>query len=139
MNATAAEHIWLSSYPAGVPAEIDADRYSSIADIFNQACHKYRDLAAFTCMGKTLTYGDLDEKTAAFASYLQVVLKLEKGDRVAVMMPNILQYPVAIFGILRAGFTVVNVNPPHNAGDYNAGRRFSGLPEITAGKLCCKA
>lgn len=130
MNAIVAEHIWLSSYPAGVPAEIDADRYSSIADIFNQACHKYRDLAAFTCMGKTLTYGDLDEKTAAFASYLQVVLKLEKGDRVAVMMPNILQYPVAIFGILRAGFTVVNVNPLYTPRELEHQLHDSGAKAI---------
>ncbi len=110
-TAGSSGHIWLGSYPRGIPAEIDADRYSSIADVFDQACEKYRDLPAFTCMGRTLNYGELDRQARAFAGYLQHVLKLEKGDRVAVMMPNILQYPVAIFGILHAGYTVVNVNP----------------------------
>ena len=111
LNRAAVERIWLSSYPAGVPADIDADRFSSIKQVFDEACKNYRDLPAFTCMDKSLTYGALDDMSRAFAAYLQNVLKLEKGDRVAVMMPNILQYPVAICGILRAGFTVVNVNP----------------------------
>ena len=111
VNANTVGRIWLAAYPHGIPADIDADRYSSIPDVFNQACEKYRDLPAFTCMGKTLTYGELEQQARAFAGYLQNVLKLEKGDRVAVMMPNILQYPAAIFGILHAGYIVVNVNP----------------------------
>ncbi len=129
MNATA-DRIWLASYPAGVPAEIDADRYSSIKDIFSQACDKYRELAAFTCMGKTLSYGDLDDMTHAFAAYLQTVLKLEKGDRVAVMMPNVLQYPVAIFGILRAGYTVVNINPLYTPRELEHQLHDSGAKAI---------
>ena len=114
MNAIAesvVDRIWLKSYPEGVPADINPDSYGSINDVFDQACRKYPNLPAFTCMGKTLTYKDLDELAMAFARYLQGTLKLAKGDRVAVMMPNILQYPVAVFGILRAGMTVVNCNP----------------------------
>lgn len=114
MNAivdSAVERIWLKSYPAGVPADINPDSYGSINDVFNEACRKYRNLPGFTCLGKTLTYAELDELALAFAGYLQGTLKLAKGDRVAVMMPNILQYPVAVFGILRAGLTVVNCNP----------------------------
>ncbi|MBL0124719.1 MAG: AMP-binding protein [Betaproteobacteria bacterium] len=101
----------MKSYPAGVPADINPDSYGSINDVFNEACRKYRNLPGFTCLGKTLTYAELDELALAFAGYLQGTLKLAKGDRVAVMMPNILQYPVAVFGILRAGLTVVNCNP----------------------------
>ncbi len=104
-------HVWLESYPDGVPAEIDADKFSSIKDVFNQSCEKYADAPAFTCMDKTITYGELDKLTRAFAGYLRIVLKLDVGDRVAIMLPNILQYPVALFGVLRAGLTVVNVNP----------------------------
>ena len=129
MNATA-DRIWLASYPAGVPAEIDADCYSSIKDIFSQACDKYRELAAFSCMGKTLSYGDLDDMTHAFAAYLQTVLKLVKGDRVAVMMPNVLQYPVVIFGILRAGYTVVNVNPLYTPRELEHQLHDSGAKAI---------
>jgi long-chain acyl-CoA synthetase len=114
LNATvnsAIDRIWLKSYPEGVPADIDPDCYGSINDVFDEACRKYRNLPGFTCLGKTLTYAELDELAMAFARYLQGTLKLAKGDRVAVMMPNILQYPVAVFGILRAGLTVVNCNP----------------------------
>ncbi len=110
-EANKAAHVWLKSYPNGVPAEIDADKFSSIKDVFNQSCEKYADAPAFTCMDKTITYGELDKLTRAFAGYLRGVLKLDIGDRVAIMLPNILQYPVALFGVLRAGLTVVNVNP----------------------------
>jgi long-chain acyl-CoA synthetase len=110
-DSSKAAHIWLKSYPEGVPAEIDADKFSSIKDVFNQSCEKYADAPAFTCMDKTITYGELDKLTRAFAGYLRGVLKLDIGDRVAIMLPNILQYPVALFGVLRAGLTVVNVNP----------------------------
>ena len=130
VNANAVGRIWLAAYPQGIPAEIDADRYSSIPDVFNQACEKYRDLPAFTCMGKTLTYGELDQQARAFAGYLQNVLKLEKGDRVAVMMPNILQYPVTIFGILHAGYTVVNVNPLYTPRELEHQLHDSGAKAI---------
>ena len=128
--ALPSERYWLSAYPPGIPAEIDADRYSSIADVFNQACEKYHDLPAFSCMGKTLTYGELERQSRAFASYLQSGLKLQKGDRVAVMMPNILQYPVAIFGILHAGYIVVNVNPLYTPRELEHQLHDSGAKAI---------
>ena len=86
------DRIWLESYPEGVPAEINPDRYASINDILDQACRQFANLPAFTCMGKTLSYAELDRLAMAFARYLQGTLKLAKGERVAVMMPNILQY-----------------------------------------------
>ncbi|GAB3737227.1 long-chain fatty acid--CoA ligase [Silanimonas algicola] len=105
------ERPWLSSYPQGVPAEIDVDEFPSIVSVLDNAIAKYRDRPAFSNMGKVLTYGDIDRLSQQFASYLLNVLKLKKGDRVALMMPNVLQYPIAIFGTLRAGLTVVNTNP----------------------------
>ena len=108
---SAVERIWLKSCPDGVPADIDPDLFRSINDVFDQACRKYADLPAFTCMGSSFTYAELDALALSLARYLQGTLKLAKGDRVALMMPNILQYPVAVFGILRAGLTVVNCNP----------------------------
>ena len=110
-STVAAPHVWFKSYPDGVPANIDADKFSSIQDVFTQSCEKFAEAPAFTCMDKTITYGELDQLTRAFAGYLRGVLKLEVGDRVAIMLPNILQYPVVLFGVLRAGLTVVNVNP----------------------------
>jgi long-chain acyl-CoA synthetase len=102
---------WLAHYPAGVPAEIDADEFSSIPQVLRASIDKFRDKPAFSNLGKTLTYNDIDRLSAQFAAYLLGELKLKKGDRVAIMMPNCLQYPIATFGILRAGLTVVNVNP----------------------------
>ncbi len=109
------ERPWLANYPAGVPAEIDLDEFDSINDVFESALAKYRDKPAFTNMGKTISYGDLDRLSRDFAGYLLGELKLKKGDRIAIMMPNCLQYPVAIFGALRAGLTVVNTNPMYTA------------------------
>ncbi|MDR1075614.1 MAG: AMP-binding protein [Xanthomonadaceae bacterium] len=106
---------WLRSYPQGVPAEIDPDHYRSIPDAFATAVGKYRNNPAYSNFGRTLTYGETDTLTEQFASYLLNVLKLKKGDRVAIMMPNCLQYPIAIFGTLRAGLSVVNVNPLYTA------------------------
>ncbi len=102
---------WLANYPAGVSAEIDADEFSSIPQVLRVSIEKYRDKPAFSNLGKTLTYAEIDRLSAQFAAYLLGELKLKKGDRVAIMMPNCLQYPIAMFGILRAGLTVVNVNP----------------------------
>ena len=107
----AADRIWLHEYPKGVPADIDPGAYASVVDLIERSCERFRDRPAFENLGVTLTYGDLDRLSRDFASYLQHVIGLNKGDRVAVMMPNVLQYPVAIFGILRAGMIVVNVNP----------------------------
>jgi len=104
------ERIWLQHYPPGVPAEIDVGKYSSLVALLEESFAKYRDRTAFVCMDKAMTYGDLDEMSGAFGAWLQS-RGLRKGARVAVMMPNVLQYPVVIVGILRAGYTVVNTNP----------------------------
>ena len=106
---------WLAHYPAGVPAQIDMDEFAAITDVFDAALVKYRDKPAFTNMGKTISYGDLERLSRDFAAYLLGELKLKKGDRVAIMMPNCLQYPIAVFGVLRAGLTVVNTNPMYTA------------------------
>ncbi|MEO6264261.1 MAG: long-chain fatty acid--CoA ligase [Luteimonas sp.] len=109
------ERPWLAQYPAGVPAEIDVDEFPSIVSVLEQAISNYRDRPAFANLGKVLTYADIDRLSAQFAAYLLGELNLRKGDRVAIMMPNCLQYPIATFGILRAGLTVVNVNPMYTA------------------------
>ncbi|MCC4832902.1 long-chain-fatty-acid--CoA ligase FadD [Shewanella sp. 10N.7] len=102
---------WINNLPENVPAEIDTNQFTSLVDMFESAVSKYADQPAFINMGATLTYRKLEERSRAFAAYLQNELKLEKGDRVALMMPNLLQYPIALFGVLRAGMVVVNVNP----------------------------
>lgn len=102
---------WINHLPEDVPVEINVEQYSSLVDMFETAVAKYEDQPAFINMGATLTYRKLEERSRAFAAYLQNELKLEKGDRVALMMPNLLQYPIALFGVLRAGMVVVNVNP----------------------------
>lgn len=102
---------WLASYPEGMPAEIDPDQFSSIADVLRHSIERYRDNPAYSNLGKTLTFAEVDRLSAQFAAYLLGELELKKGDRVAIMMPNCLQYPIATFAILRAGLTVVNVNP----------------------------
>jgi long-chain acyl-CoA synthetase len=102
---------WFASYPDGVPQEIDVEEYPSIVAVLQSSLEKYRDRAAFSNMGKSLTYAEVDRYSKQFAAYLLGELKLKKGDRVAIMMPNCLQYPIATFGVLRAGLTVVNTNP----------------------------
>ena len=105
---------WLASYPEGVPEFIDMDEFSSVVDVLLQSCKRYGQAPAYMNMGATLTYADVDRLSRDFAAYLQS-LGLERGDRVAIMMPNLLQYPIAIFGILRAGLVVVNTNPLYTA------------------------
>lgn len=105
------EKAWLKRYPEGVPETIDPDQYSSLVEMFEQSVQKFADQPAFLNMGSVMTYRKLEERSRAFAAYLQNELKLKKGDRVALMMPNVLQYPIALFGILRAGMIAVNVNP----------------------------
>ncbi|KPM74883.1 long-chain-fatty-acid--CoA ligase FadD [Pseudoalteromonas sp. UCD-33C] len=105
------EKIWLKRYPEGMPETIDPEHYHSLLDLFEKSFADYSDLPAFTNMGKVLTYSELDSATKRVASYIQNDLGLKKGDKVAVMMPNLLQTPVTILGILRAGCVVVNVNP----------------------------
>ena len=106
---------WLASYPPGVPAQIDLDQFRSIAQVLETSCDRFRHRPAFANMGKVLTYADIERLSRQFAAYLLNDLKLVKGDRVAIMLPNVLQYPVAIFGVLRAGLTVVNTNPMYTA------------------------
>ena len=108
------EKTWLKHYDPRVSAEIDADRYNSVVDIFEQSVKKFKDKEAFINMGHSMTFGELDTLSAQFAAYLQAS-GLKRGDAVAIMMPNLLQYPVAMFGILRAGMVVVNVNPLYTA------------------------
>jgi len=109
------ERPWLQSYPNGVPAEIDVNEFHSVSAVFDASVAKFRDRPAYSSFGKVLTYGETDALVEQFAAYLLGELKLKKGDRVALMMPNCLQYPVATFGVLRAGLTVVNVNPLYTA------------------------
>ena len=97
------DKIWLKSYPPGVPAEIDTGEFSSLADLFDKGVRKFAGQTAYVCMGKSITYEELEEFSRQFAGYLQGELGLAKGARVALMMPNCLQYPVAMFGILRIG------------------------------------
>ncbi|HXH02464.1 MAG TPA: long-chain-fatty-acid--CoA ligase [Candidatus Competibacteraceae bacterium] len=105
------EKIWLKHYPAGVPSDIDLDEFASLRDILEQSCRRYAPLPAYSNMGHTLRFADLDALSRDFAAYLQNTLGLTKGARVAIMLPNLLQYPVTLFGVLRAGLTAVNVNP----------------------------
>ncbi|HIJ90017.1 MAG: AMP-binding protein [Desulfobulbaceae bacterium] len=105
------EPVWLKHYPQGIPAEVDTFRFTSLREMFAQSCGRFREHPAFTNMGVAMTYGDLDRFSRDFSAYLQQVLGLRKGERVAIMLPNLLQYPVALFGALRAGLIVVNVNP----------------------------
>ena len=105
------EKIWLKQYHNVIPAEINPDAYHSLVELLEESCQGFADSPAFYNMGVTLTFRQVDLLSRAFAAYLQDELKLKKGDRVAIMMPNILQYPVAMFGILRAGLIVVNLNP----------------------------
>jgi len=125
-----AERPWLDHYPAGVPAEIDLEEFPSIVSVLERAIDRYRDRPAFSNLGRTLTYGDIDRLSAQFAAYLLGELQLKKGDRVAIMMPNCLQYPIATFGILRAGLTVVNVNPMYTARELRHQLADSGAVAI---------
>lgn len=124
------DKVWLKRYPADVPAEIDADRYSSLVEMFENAVKRYADQPAFMNMGEVMTYRKLEERSRAFAAYLQNELGLQKGDRVALMMPNLLQYPIALFGILRAGMVVVNVNPLYTPRELEHQLNDSGASAI---------
>ncbi len=114
-TAVPADKFWLKDYPAGVPTEIDPDSVRSLKQMFEDACRDYASRPAFSNMGRTLSYADIDRASQHFGAWLQKEAGLKKGDRVALMMPNILQYPIAIIGTLRAGMTVVNVNPLYTA------------------------
>ena len=124
------EKIWLQSYEAGVPAEIDISRYESIISVFEESVQKYGAQTAFENMGKSLSYAELGRQAQQFASFLQNTLKLPRGERVAVMLPNVLQYPIAIFGILQAGLVVVNTNPLYTPRELEHQLNDSGATTI---------
>jgi long-chain acyl-CoA synthetase len=124
------ERIWLKSYPEGVPAEIDPDAFPSLSEVFAASVARFRDQTAFISMGKAITYGELNEKSRAFGAYLQSVARLERGARVALMLPNLLQYPIAMFGALRAGYVVVNCNPLYSPRELEHQLADSGAQAI---------
>jgi long-chain acyl-CoA synthetase len=123
------DRVWLKSYPKDVPAEIDVNAYASIRDVFDQVVTKFADRPAYTCMGRSITFADLNARSTAFGAFLQG-RGLAKGARVALMMPNILQYPVCLFGTLIAGCTVVNVNPLYTARELEHQLADSGAEVI---------
>ncbi|MDA9189693.1 AMP-binding protein [bacterium] len=123
-------HPWIKNYPSWVRPNLKFDDYNSIPEILEQSFNRYSDKDAFHNMGTTLTYGEIERLSADFASYLQNDLGLKKGDRVALMMPNILQYPIALFGLLRAGLTAVNVNPLYTARELEHQLNDSGAETI---------
>lgn len=129
---------WYDSYQQGVPKEIDENEFKSIVDVLEQSFKNYSDRPAFTCMDKTYTYADMDLLSRKFASYLQNDLGLKKGDCVALMMPNILQYPVALFGVLRAGMVVANVNPLYTQRELEHQLNDSGAKAIVIFANSCK-
>ena len=102
------EKVWLKSYPPGVPAEADINAFANVREILLKSCEKFRTLPAFSCMDATIDYARLDSLSRDFGSWLRNVAGLEKGERVALMMPNLLQYPVALFGVLRSGLVAVS-------------------------------
>ena len=123
------ERIWLKRYPAGVPADIDVTQYSSLVDLLEESFAKFKERKAFICMDKSISYHDLDEMSQALGAYLQS-LGLQKGARVALMMPNVLQYPISTAAVLRAGFAVVNVNPLYTPRELEHQLKDSGAEAI---------
>lgn len=121
---------WLQSYPSSVPAEIDIDKYASVVDIFTESTARFADRPAFHNLGTTITYQQLEDQTQAFASWCQHEAGLVKGDRIAIMMPNLLQYPIAVFGALRAGLVVVNTNPLYTDRELQHQLKDSGAKAI---------
>src|SRR4051794_29988423 len=123
------DKFWLKSYPKGVPAEIDYTQYRSLVHLLEEAYRKYADRNAYVCMGKFLTYAEVDELSRKLGAWLQSK-GLQKGARVALMMPNVLQYPPAIAAVLRAGYTVVNVNPLYTPRELEHQLNDSGAEAI---------
>src|SRR5512139_1147249 len=122
--------IWLKNYPAGMPTEIDADLFTSIPNLFDKIAVKFADKPAFHNLGHTISYAELARLSRGFAAFLQGLPDMAKGERVAIMSPNLLQYPVALFGILRAGMTVVNVNPLYTPRELQHQLKDSGAKAI---------
>ena len=123
------EKIWLKSYPPGMKAEISYNEFKSVGELFEKSCKKFAERPAFTCMGKTISFAEVDRMSRDFAAWLQAK-GLPRGARVALMMPNVLQYPVALFGTLRAGYTVVNVNPLYTPRELEHQLKDSGAEVI---------
>lgn len=126
----AAAKPWLKSYPSGVPELINPEQYRSVVEIIDESCARFADGAAFTSMGRTITYTDYERLSREFASYLQNAAHLKKGDRIALMLPNVLQYPIALYAALRAGLTVVNTNPLYTARELEHQLADSGAKAI---------
>jgi long-chain acyl-CoA synthetase len=131
------EKIWLKSYPPGVSADIDISAFNSLGDVFDRSVRLYGSRPAYVCMDKAITYDELDRLTAQFAGFLQGELGLPKGARVAIMMPNVLQYPIAAFGALRAGYVVVNVNPLYTPRELEHQLKDSGAVAIVIVENFC--
>ncbi len=123
------EPLWLKNYPAGVPAEVDISLYPSVVALFEESFAKYKNAVAYVCMDKKLTFGQLEELSRALGAFLQSK-GIKKGDRIAIMMPNVLQYPVAVAGVLRAGYSVVNVNPLYTPRELEHQLKDSGASAI---------
>lgn len=130
MGESMSDKPWLKSYPPGVPEEINLKPYQSILTLFDEAIRNYRTSKAFTNMGVTLTFDQIDKMSMQFASFLQNELNLKKGDRIAIQMPNTLQFPIALFGALRAGLTVVNTNPLYTPHEMQHQFKDSGAKAI---------
>jgi len=124
------DKIWLKRYPSYVPAEIDVSTYASLVDVYRESVEKFRDRPAYENLGRTLTYGEFDQLVTQFATYLTRVLGLSRGDRIAIMMPNLLQYPIALFAAIRAGIIVVNTNPLYTARELRHQLNDSGAVAI---------
>src|SRR5258707_8947655 len=123
------DRFWLKNYPAGVPADIDPSVYPSVVALIEESFAKYRDAKAYVCLDKALTFGEIDTLSRALAAWLQG-RGLKRGARVAIMMPNVLQYPVAVAAVLRAGFIAVNVNPLYTARELAHQLKDSGAEAV---------
>ena len=131
------EKIWLRNYPPGVPAEIDPEEYPSLKHLFEEAFRKHAARPAFSNLGRTLSYAEVDEMSRRFGAWLQKEAGLKKGDRIAIMMPNLLQYPIAMIGALRAGLTVVNTNPLYTARELEHQLNDSGATVMLISETSC--
>src|SRR5579872_2486215 len=120
------QKIWLKNYPPGVPAEIDPDSLPSLKAMIEESCTRFAERTAFVQMNRALKYRELDELSRRFGAWLQHKAALERGDRIAIMLPNVLQYPIALAGALRAGFVVVNTNPLYTARELEHQLKDSG-------------
>ena len=124
------EKIWLKNYPQGIAAEVDVNAYASLNEVLSSSCQRFSDLPAYTNMGTSISYAELERASGEFGAFLQQSLGLQRGERVALMMPNVLQYPVALFGALRAGLVVVNVNPQYTVPELEHQLKDSGATTL---------